>query len=50
MNKVNAVSRHIVEKLDGELISEEPAMEQWIFDYGRKLGTLKEEDISYICT
>lgn len=49
-NKVNTVSRHIAEKLGGELISEEPTMEQWIIDYGRKLGALKEEDISYICT
>lgn len=49
-NKANAVSRHISEKLGGELISEEPTMEQWIIDYGRKLGALKEEDISYICT
>lgn len=49
-DKANAVSTHIVEKLGGELISEEPTMEQWIIDYGRKLGTLKEEDISYICT
>lgn len=50
VNKTNAVSRHIVEKLGGELISEEPTMEQWIIDYGRELGALKEEDISYICT
>lgn len=49
-NKVNAVSRHIAEKLGGVLISEEPTMEQWIIDYGRELGALKEEDISYICT
>ena len=49
-NKVNTVSRHIAEKLGGELISEEPTMEQWLIDYGRKLGALKEEDISYICT
>ena len=49
-NKANAVSRHIVEKLGGELVSEEPTMEQWIIDYGRKVGALKEEDISYICT
>ena len=49
-NKANIVSRHIVEKLGGELISEEATMEQWIIDYGRKLGALKEEDISYICT
>lgn len=49
-NKTNAVSRHIAEKMDGELISEKPTMEQWLIDYGRKLGALKEEDISYICT
>ena len=49
-NKANAVSRHIAEKLGGELISEEPTMEQWIIDYGRELGALKEEDISYVCT
>ena len=49
-DKANAVSTHIVEKLGGELISEEPTMEQWIIDYGRELGALKEEDISYICT
>ena len=49
-NKANAVSRHIAEKLGGELISEEPTMEQWIIDYGRELGALKEEDITYICT
>lgn len=50
VNKTNAVSRHIAEKLGGELISEEPTMEQWIIDYGRELGALKEEDISYVCT
>lgn len=50
VNKTNAVSRHIVEKLGGVLIAEEPTMEQWIIDYGRELGALKEEDISYICT
>lgn len=49
-NKANVVSRHIAEKLGGVLISEQPTMEQWIIDYGRKLGALKEEDISYICT
>lgn len=49
-NKANAVSRHIAEKLGGVLISEEPTMEQWIIDYGRKLGALKEEDISYVCS
>ena len=49
-NKANSVSRHIAEKMDGELISEEPTMEQWLIDYGRKLGALEEEDISYICT
>lgn len=50
VNKVNTVSRHIAEKLGGVLISEEPTMEQWLIDYGRELGALKEEDISYICT
>ena len=25
-------------------------MEQWLIDYGRELGVLKEEDIPYICT
>lgn len=50
VNKENTVSRHIAEKLGGVLISEEPTMEQWIIDYGRKLGALREEDISYICT
>ena len=49
-NKANAVSRHIAEKLGGVLISEEPTMEQWIIDYGRELGALKEEDISFVCT
>ena len=49
-NKANKVSRHIAEKLGGELASEEPTMEQWLIDYGRELGALKEEDISYICT
>ena len=49
VNKVNAVSRHIAEKIGGVLVSEEPTMEQWLIDYGRKLGALKEEDISYIC-
>lgn len=49
-NEANAVSRHIAEKMDGELISEEPMMEQWLIDYGRELGALKEEDISFICT
>lgn len=37
-NKTNAVSRHIAEKMDGELILEEPTMEQWIIDYGREKG------------
>lgn len=50
VNKTNAVSRHIVEKHGSELVSEEPTMEQWIIDYGRELGALKEEDITYICT
>lgn len=50
VNKENTISRHIAEKLGGVLITEEATMEQWIIDYGRKLGTLKEEDISYICT
>ena len=49
-NKANAVSRHIAEKLGGVLITEEPTMEQWLVDYGRELGVLKDEDISYICT
>lgn len=49
-DKTNAVSRHIAEKLGGELISEEATMEQWLIDYGKELGALKEEDISYICT
>lgn len=49
-NKANFVSRHIAEKLGGVLISEEPTMEQWIIDYGREKGVLKEEDISYVCT
>ena len=49
-NKANTVSRHMAEKLGGKFISEQPTMEQWIIDYGRKLGALKEEDISYVCT
>ena len=49
-NKANSISRHIAEKLGGELISEEPTMEQWIIDHGREKGVLKEEDISYVCT
>ena len=49
-DKANSVSRHIAEKLGGELISEEPTMEQWIIDYGREKGVLKDEDISYVCT
>lgn len=49
-NKANTVSRHIAEKLGGELISEQPTMEQWIIDYGREKGALREEDISYVCT
>lgn len=49
-NMVNTVSRHIAEKLGGVLVSEEPTMEQWLIDYGRKLGALKDEDISHICT
>ena len=49
-NKANTVSRHIAEKMGAVLISEEPTMEQWIIDYGKKLGALKEEDVSYICT
>lgn len=50
VDKENTVSRHIAEKLGGVLITEEPTMEQWLIDYGRKVGALKEEDISYICT
>lgn len=49
-NRANKVSRHIAKKLGGVLISEEPTMKQWLIDYGRKLGALKEEEISYICT
>lgn len=49
-NKANTVSRHIAEKLGGELAAEKAVMEQWLIDYGRKLGALKEEDISYVCT
>lgn len=49
-DRANIVSRHIAEKLDGVFISEQPTMEQWIIDYGREKGVLKEEDISYICT
>lgn len=49
-SKTNSVSRHIAEKLGGKLISEQPTMEQWIIDYGKKVGVLKEEDVSYICT
>lgn len=49
-NKTNVVSRHIAEKLSGKLVSEEATLEQWIIDYGKKLGALKEEDISYVCT
>lgn len=33
-----------------KLIEEVPRMKQWLIDYGRKLGALKEEEISYICT
>lgn len=47
---VNSVSQHIVKKLGGELISEEPTMKQWIIDYGKEKGFLKEEDISYVST
>ena len=49
-NRANKVSRHIAKKLGGVLISEEPTMKPWLIDYGRKLGALKEEEISYICT
>lgn len=49
-DKNNLISRHIVEKLGGELISEEPTMVQWIIDYGKEKGILKDEEISYICT
>ena len=49
-NKANSVSRHIVEKLGGKLISENPTMDQWIIDYGKEKGILKDEDISYVCT
>lgn len=49
-DKNNLISRHIVEKLGGELISEEPTMDQWIIDYGKEKGILKDEEISYICT
>lgn len=48
-SKTNFVSRHIAEK-GGVLISEQPTMDQWIIDYGIKIGALKEEDVSYICT
>lgn len=47
-NKTNSISRYIAEKLGGELISDEPTMEQWTIDYGREKGVLTEEDISYI--
>lgn len=50
VNEANKVSRHIAEKLGGVLISEEATMGKWLIDYGRKLGALKAEDISYICT
>lgn len=49
-DRANVVSRHIAEKLGGELAAEKAVMEQWLIDYGRKLGALKEEDISYVCT
>lgn len=48
-SKDNSVSRHIAEKLDGELILEEPTMSQFALDYGREKGILKSEDISYVC-
>lgn len=48
--KTNSVSRHIAEKAGGRLISEEATMEQWLIDYSKEKGVLKEEDISYICT
>ncbi len=49
-SKSNSVSRYIAEKLDGKLISEQSTMEQWIIDYGKKTGALKEEEVSYVCT
>lgn len=49
-DKNNSISRHIAEKLGGKLILEEATMKQWIIDYGKEKGLLKEEDIQYVCT
>lgn len=44
VNATNGLACAIIEK------STEETMKQWLIDYGRKLGALKEEEISYICT
>lgn len=49
-DRTNLVSRHIAEKLGGEYISEQATMEQWLIDYGKEKGVLKEEEITYVCT
>lgn len=45
----NAVSRHIVEKLGGVLISETTLLSQDVLERGQEKGWIDPEDISRIC-
>lgn len=48
-DKGNYVSRHIAEKLDGQLIAEKTALPQSVIEFGKANGTLTNEDITYVC-
>ncbi len=48
-DKDNFVSRHIAEKLGGQLIAEKTALPQSVIDFGKANGTLTDEDITYVC-
>lgn len=48
-DKGNYASRHIAEKLGGQLIAEKTALPQSVIDLGKVSGTLTDEDITYVC-
>ena len=48
-DKDNFASRHIAEKLGGQLIAEKTALPQSVIDFGKANGTLTDDDIRYIC-
>ena len=48
-DKDNYASRHIAEKLGGQLIAEKTALSQSVIDFGKANSTLTDEGITYVC-